>query len=96
MRDARELSGPNQPTDRCLSEWARCGRVGRGRDGTADGRFTLPGLVALLAVGARDRPREPLVAEANNPAVIVRALDEVGRRVGCRSGPTRPGRSSSS
>ena len=48
-------------------------------DGTADGRFTLAGLITLLAVGARDRPREPLVAEALSPAVIERALDGVGR-----------------
>jgi hypothetical protein len=48
-------------------------------EGAADGRFTLPGLVALLAVGARDRPRQPLVAEAITPATIERALDEIGR-----------------
>jgi len=48
-------------------------------EGTADGRFTLPGLIALLAVGARDRPRQPLVAEAITPATIERALDEIGR-----------------
>lgn len=48
-------------------------------DGTADGRFTLPGLIALLAVGVQDRPRAPLVAEALSPAVIERVLDEVGR-----------------
>jgi hypothetical protein len=47
--------------------------------GPADGRFTLPGLVALLAVAARDRPRQPLVAEVLSPAVIERALDEIGR-----------------
>ncbi len=46
---------------------------------TTDGRFTLPGLIALLAVGARDRRREPLVAEVITPAVIERALNEVGR-----------------
>jgi hypothetical protein len=51
-------------------------------DRTADGRVTLHGLIALLAVGARDRPREPLVAEAINPAVIARVLEEVGRRRG--------------
>lgn len=50
--------------------------------GPADGRFTLPGLVALLAVGARARPRQPLVAEALSPAVIERALDEIGSRRG--------------
>jgi hypothetical protein len=48
-------------------------------EGAADGRFTLPGLIALLAVGARDRPRQPLVAEAITPATIERALDEIGR-----------------
>ena len=48
-------------------------------EGTEDGRFTLPGLIALLAVGARDRPRQPLVAEAITPATIERALDEIGR-----------------
>ena len=46
---------------------------------TADGRFTLPGLIALMAVGARDRPRQSLVAEAITPATIERALDEIGR-----------------
>jgi len=48
-------------------------------DGTAEGRFTLPGLVALLAVGARERPRQSLAAEVITPATIERALDEIGR-----------------
>lgn len=47
-------------------------------DRTADGRFTLPGLIAILAVGARDRPREPLAAEALNPAVIEKVLNGIG------------------
>jgi hypothetical protein len=51
-------------------------------DRTADGRFTLPGLIAILAVGARDRPREPRVAEALSPAVIEKALDGVGSLAG--------------
>jgi hypothetical protein len=48
-------------------------------EGTADGRFTLPGLIAVMAVGASDRPRQSLVAEAITPATIERALDEIGR-----------------
>jgi hypothetical protein len=48
-------------------------------DGTADGRFTLPGLIALMAVGAQDRPRQTLAAEVITPATIERALDEIGR-----------------
>ena len=77
MSRARELlRDVNRRTDAFVK---RTGvSVSDGADRTADGRFTLPGLVALLAVGARDRPREPLVAEAINPAVIVRVLDEVG------------------
>jgi hypothetical protein len=51
-------------------------------DRTTDGRFTLPGLIAILAMGARDRPREPLVAEALSPAVIEKVLNEVGSRHG--------------
>ena len=51
-------------------------------DRTTDGRFTLPGLIALLAVGSRERQREPLVGEVITPAVIARALDAVGRRRG--------------
>ena len=48
-------------------------------DGTAEGRFTLPGLVALMAVGARERPRQSIAAEVITPATIERALDEIGR-----------------
>jgi hypothetical protein len=51
-------------------------------DGAADGRFTLPGYIAVLAVGARERRREPLVAEVLTPATIARVLDEVGSRRG--------------
>jgi hypothetical protein len=48
-------------------------------DGTAEGRFTLPGLIALLAAGAQDRPRHSLAAQVITPATIERALDEIGR-----------------
>jgi hypothetical protein len=48
-------------------------------DRPTEGRFTLPGLIALLAVGARDRRREPLVAEVITPAVVEKALNGIGR-----------------
>ncbi len=78
MRRAPELlRDVNRRTDAFVKRAG--GSVSDGTDRAADGRFTLPGLLAILAVGARDRPREPLVAEALNPAVIARVLDEVGR-----------------
>jgi hypothetical protein len=78
MRGVQELL--DQVNRRADAFASRLGEPASGvTEGAADGRFTLPGLIALLAVGARDRPREPLVAEALSPAVIERVLDEVGR-----------------
>lgn len=78
MRGIRELLDQvNRRADAFTSRLG--GSASAVTEGSVDGRFTLPGFIALLAVGARDRPREPVVAEALNPAVIARVLDEVGR-----------------
>ena len=75
---AREAPGSGQSADGRLRASSRHVRAGRDRrDG--GGRFTLPGLIALMAVGPSDRPRQSLVAEAITPATIERALDEIGR-----------------
>jgi hypothetical protein len=81
MKRAREfLREVNQRTE---AFEARVGvSASDAADRTPDGRFTLPGLIALLAVGARDRQRDPLVSEVLTPATIARVLDEVGRRRG--------------
>ena len=50
-------------------------------------------LIALLAVGAQDRPRHSLAAEVITPATIERALDEIGRLRGVPIRRRRPGRS---
>ena len=82
MSDARELLDRiNRRTDAFL------GRLGAAASGavdgtTADGRFTLPGLIALMTVGARDRPREALDAEEITPETIESAISKIGRLAG--------------
>jgi hypothetical protein len=48
-------------------------------DWTADGRFTLAGLVALLAVGARDVPRRPRIPKALGPVIDEQFVTGLGR-----------------
>ena len=76
---------------------ATVGRLGMSApavtDGTAEGRFTLPGLIALLAAGAQDRPRHSLAAQVITPATISARSTRLAACAACRSGCRKPGRS---
>jgi hypothetical protein len=81
MTRARELLDRiSRRTDAFLSRLG--GSASDPADEAAAGRFTLPGLIALLAAGARDRPRQALVPDDIDPATIARAMSKLGRLAG--------------